>query len=338
LEIIQVNKSFSKNFYKRFFDEVLYSFILCYQIIKIRPNSLISSNCPLIPQLFVFILCKALKINFIFWLQDIISIAAKEILKKQKNPLMGFVSKIFFKIEFFILRNSKHIVTISEDFDDVLIKNNVEKSKISCIPNWSPINEIPLLNKNNSFSKKYNLDKSFNILYSGTLGFKHNPDVLIELSKFLDKKNINAKIVIVSEGEVVSYLKSESKKQSLNNFLFLPFQDFNLFPQVLASADISLVMLEKSAGQFSVPSKLLSILCSGRIPIVFVSKKNLTSRIVLRNNCGISVESQKDLNYAVSDVYHNFSKYEEMSANARIYAEKNFNIDNIVNKFQKIIR
>ena len=58
----------------------------------------------------------------------------------------------------------------------------------------------------------------------------------------------------------------------------------------------------------------------------------------MRNNCGISVESQEDLNNAVSDVYHNFSKYEEMSANARIYAEKNFNIDNIVNKFQKIIR
>ena len=338
LEIIQVNKSFSKNFYKRFVDEILYSFILCYQIVKIRPNTLISSNCPLIPQLFAFILCKTLKINFIFWLQDIISIAAKEILKKQKNPLMGIVSKIFFKIEFFILRNSKHIVTISEDFDDVLIQHNVDKSKISCIPNWSPINEIPLLNKKNSFSKKYNLDKSFNILYSGTLGFKHNPNVLIELSKFLEKKNFNTKIVIVSEGEVVSYLKRESEKQSLNNFLFLPFQDFNLFPQVLASADISLVMLEKSAGQFSVPSKLLSILCSGRIPIVFVSKKNLTSRIVSRNNCGISVESQEDLNNAVSDVYNNFSKYEKMSANARIYAEKNFNIDNIVNKFQKIIR
>jgi len=338
LDIVQVNKSFSKNFYKRFFDEIAYSFILSYHIVKIRPHSLISSNCPLIPQLFIFLLSKLLKINFIFWLQDIISIAAKEILKKQKNPFMGLISELFFKIEFFILKNSKHIVTISEDFDDVLIENGVKKSKISCIPNWSPINDIPLFDKSNSFSKKYNIDESFNILYSGTLGFKHNPNVLIKLSKFLIQKNINAKIVIVSEGEVVNYLKKEANKYSLSNFLFLPFQDFNLFPRVLASADISLVMLEKSAGQFSVPSKLLSILCSGRIPLVFVSKMNLTSRIVLKNNCGVSVESQESLNNTISDIYRNFSKYDHMPTNARKYAEKNFNIDNIGNKFKKIIR
>ena len=195
-----------------------------------------------------------------------------------------------------------------------------------------------ILLKSNSFSKKYNIDKSFNILYSGTLGFKHNPNVLIKLSKFLIQKNINAKIVIVSEGEVVNYLKKQANKYSLNNFLFLPFQDFNLFPRVLASADISLVMLEKSAGQFSVPSKLLSILCSGRIPLVFVSKMNLTSRIVLKNNCGVSVESQESLNNTISDIYKNFSKYDHMPTNARSYAEKNFNIDNIGNKFKKIIR
>lgn len=337
LSVIQVNKSFSKNFYIRFFDEIFYSFLISYQIIKIRPNSIISSNCPLIPQFFIYLLCNVLNVKFIFWLQDIISIAAKEILKKQKNFFQKIVSSIFFKIEFFILRNSDHVITISDDFDEILIEHGVKNDNITCIPNWAPLKDIPQKKKINSFSTKYNLENSFNILYSGTLGFKHNPDVIIELSKFMINNKINAKIVMISEGPAIEYLKSESKKNNLQNIVFLPFQDFNIFPDVLASADISLVMLEKSAGQFSVPSKLLSILCSGRIPLVYVSKNNLSARIVTNHECGFSVDSNKELNEMVQSIYKNFSNYQYIAENARSYAEKNFDIDIISEKFRKII-
>lgn len=337
LNVIQVNKSFSKNFYFRFFDEIFYSFLICFQIIKIKPNSIISSNCPLIPQFFIYLLCNALNVKFIFWLQDIISIAAKEILKKQKNFFQKIVSSVFFKIEFFILRNSNHVITISDDFNRILIEHGVKNDNITCIPNWAPLKDIPQKKKINSFSTKYNLENSFNILYSGTLGFKHNPDVIIELSKFMINNKINAKIVMISEGPAIEYLKSESKKNDLQNIIFLPFQDFNIFPDVLASADISLVMLEKSAGQFSVPSKLLSILCSGRIPLVYVSKNNLSARIVTDHECGFSVDSNKELNEMVQSIYQNFSNYQYIAENARSYAEKNFDIDVISEKFRKII-
>tara|TARA_Y100001970_G_C14140141_1_gene806610 strand:+ start:247 stop:1422 length:1176 start_codon:yes stop_codon:yes gene_type:complete len=337
LEIIKVSKNFSKNFYKRFLDEIVYSFQICYTILKIKPNVIISSNSPLIPQLFLFILCKMLGIKFIFWLQDIISIAAKEILSKNRNFFKNLVFNFFSKIEFFILKNSYHVVTISEDFDKILISNNVKNEKITCIPNWSPLEDIPMLDKSNSFSIKNNLQDSFNILYSGTLGFKHNPDIILNLSKFLIDNKKDAKIIIVSEGHVVDYIKSESKKNKLNNIIFLPFQDFNIFPEVLASADVSLVMLEKSAGQFSVPSKLLSILCSGRIPILHVSKNNLSSRIVINNNCGFSLDNQSELNNRILDIYQNKDQYSQIALNARKYAEENFDIKIISKKFLDII-
>ena len=136
---------------------------------------------------------------------------------------------------------------------------------------------------------------------------------------------------------MVDYIKSESKKNKLNNIIFLPFQDFNIFPEVLASADVSLVMLEKSAGQFSVPSKLLSILCSGRIPILHVSKNNLSSRIVINNNCGFSLDNQSELNNRILDIYQNKDQYSQIALNARKYAEENFDIKIISKKFLDII-
>ena len=132
-------------------------------------------------------------------------------------------------------------------------------------------------------------------------------------------------------------MKKQSKKNKLQNIIFLPFQNFDIFPEVLATADISLVMLEKSAGQFSVPSKLLSILCSGRIPIVYVSSSNLSARIVTNHKCGFSVDSNKELNEMVQLIYENFSSYQYIADNARTYAEKNFDINIIAEKFKKII-
>jgi glycosyltransferase involved in cell wall biosynthesis len=51
---------------------------------------------------------------------------------------------------------------------------------------------------------------------------------------------------------------------NLANVLFLPFQTRELFPEVLASADLALVSLLAGVGIGSLPSKTYSYLASGR--------------------------------------------------------------------------
>lgn len=338
LKIITVPKYFSKNNFIRLKDELVYGFLIFSKIYKINPDVIISSNMPLIPQSFFLLYSKIFGKQFIFWLQDIISIAAEKILKKQKNIFSSIVGSFFNILEFFLLRNSDHVVTITTDFDNILINKGLNKKNITCIPNWAPINDIPVLSKKNSFSIKHDLDNSFNILYSGTMGFKHNPDVLYDLGVFLDKLKINAKVVVVTEGDAVEYLKNKVQNSNLDNFKFLPFQDFDIFPEVLATADISLVMLEEEAGEFCVPSKLLSILCSKRIPLLFLSENNLASRIVLENECGFHVNNQDDLNKTIESVYNNIEQYNAMKDNTLKYAKNYFDIDKIANQFLKIIK
>ena len=333
LIIEEIPKSFSKNNFVRLKDEMIFSFLAIKKLLRIKDiHIIVSSNMPLIPQLIIFIYTRIMRINFIFWLQDIISIAAKNIFKRQNNRLGIIVSFFFNFIEFLILRNSDHIVTITEDFNKILIDNGVEDNKITCIPNWAPIKKIPVLPKNNSFSAKYNLENTFNIVYSGTLGFKHNPEIIRNLSNFLNKNNLtNAKIIMISEGPAIEYLKENN--HNLTNIIFLPFQDFEIFPEVLASADISLVLLEKDCGVFSVPSKFLSILCSKRIPVVYVPNDNLTAKITIKNKCGFSVNSDQELFNVIKEVYNNPSQFSFLSKNARKYAEEHFSIDSIANRF-----
>ena len=337
-KIETVNKKISRNHFIRLFDEIIFSFLLVQKIASLNPRSILSSNNPIIPQFFLWLYCKINNVKFIYWLQDIYGIAVKKILKRQKNILAKPVSSFFHFLEFFILKRSDHIVTISPDFDNVLINQKINKNKITCIPNWAPIEDLPVLKKENEFSIQHNINNSFNIIYSGTLGFKHNPDVLVSISEFCSINKFDIKLVIISEGPTVEYVKEEvSKKGISDTIIFLPFQDFDIFPQVLASADISLVMLEKDAGEFCVPSKLLSILCSKRIPLIFVPKENLSARIVNQNNCGVSVENEIELLDAIKDIYNNYHNYFEMQNNARTYAENNFNINEISKKFREIL-
>tara|TARA_B100001057_G_scaffold500371_1_gene615043 strand:- start:8582 stop:9760 length:1179 start_codon:yes stop_codon:yes gene_type:complete len=338
-KIETVNKKISRNHFIRLFDELVFSFLLIKKIVSLNPKSILSSNNPIIPQFFLWLYCQINNVKFTYWLQDIYGIAVSKILNRQKNILAKPVSAFFHFLEFFILKRSNHVITISPDFDNILIDKGVNVNNISCIPNWAPIEDLPVLDKENEFSIKNQINKSFNIIYSGTLGFKHNPDVLISISQFITDNDLDIKLVIISEGPTVEYVKKQIiEKDLLDTIIFLPFQDFDIFPQVLAAADISLVMLEKDAGEFCVPSKLLSILCSKRIPLIFVPKENLSARIVSKNNCGVSVENESQLLDAVTDIYNNYENYTNMKNNARDYAEDNFKIDQISKKFLKIIK
>ena len=319
-KIETVNKKISRNHFIRLFDELVFSFLLIKKIASLNPKSILSSNNPIIPQFFLWLYCQINNVKFTYWLQDIYGIAVSKILNRQKNILAKPVSAFFHFLEFFILKRSDHIVTISPDFDNILIDKGVNVNNISCIPNWAPIEDLPVLDKENEFSIKNQINKSFNIIYSGTLGFKHNPDVLISISQFITDNDLDIKLVIISEGPTVEYVKKQIiEKDLLDTIIFLPFQDFDIFPQVLAAADISLVMLEKDAGEFCVPSKLLSILCSKRIPLIFVPKENLSARIVNKNNCGVSVENESHLLDAVTDIYNNYDLDPNMFSLLRIY-------------------
>jgi len=337
-KIIKVRGKFSRNFYKKFIYEFIYGIKAVYYLKKINPDIVITANMP-IPSVYLVSLSKKfIKFKFIFWLQDLTSIAARNILKRKRNILRKPISFLFHHLEFSSLKRSEKIITITEDFNKFLISNNISSHKIHCIPNWAPINDLNVHPKVNEFSKKYSITNSLNIFYSGTLGYKHNPDVLIELASFLNEKKLkNARIVVVSEGPVVDYLKQKALEYELENILFLPFQKFEIFSKVLASSDCNIVMLEDDSSEFCVPSKFLSILCSKRIPIVYVKDNNLIVRVIKEYQCGIHVKNQTELNKAINDIYLKKINTKLLSSNARKYAEKYFNIEKIYEDFSTII-
>jgi len=324
-------------FLKRWFQEKIFGLEVIKIIKQFKPDIVFSADTPLSAQRYILDYCNKNDIKFVFWLQDIISIAAGSILSKKMGILGKIIGYIFKKIEKDILIKSDHIIAISADFIDIIKEWDINPKDVSIIPNWSSIEKIPLLPKHNEFSKKYDLENKFVILYSGTLGMKHNPSIIIEAAKVLQKEK-DILFLVVTDGLGMNYLSDQKLKNNLDNLLLLPLQPFNLFPKVLASADILLVLLEPDAGKYSVPSKVWSGYCAGRTSLLIVPKENLAAKKTKEINAGIVIPNSqsKQLPEKILYIKNNPIQSKKFGENARIYAEQNYKIDNIADKFEII--
>ncbi|MHB1688290.1 MAG: glycosyltransferase family 4 protein [Ignavibacteriaceae bacterium] len=336
---IDIGEVYSKtNFFKRRRGDILYGKAVSGKIKEIKPAIFINCVSPLDTSKIIQKACFQENIKFITWLQDIYSVATKAVLSK-KIPGLGKVITSYYEIlEKRHLRKSEHIVSITEDFIPLLSSWGIKKQKISVIPNWANINDIPFKEKNNEWATKNDLHDKFCFLYSGTLGFKHNPALLSNLAMNF-KNNPDVRIVVVSEGQGADWLNREKASKKIDNLIIMNFQSFEELPNVLATGDVLISILEQDAGIYSVPSKVLTYLCAQRPLLLSIPSGNLAARIVKDNNLGLVV-NPLDMNSfqdAATELYIDKGKRELFAQNAREYAENNFNIEKIVNSFLEII-
>lgn len=337
---IELSRPFEKyKFSKRIFQEIEYGNLLVKEIEKYKPDILISANNPLDPQRILLKYCKNNKIKFIFWLQDIYGYAIKKLLTKKLSIVGRAIGSYYMRSEMSMLRQSDRIIIISEDFSDILQRARIHENKIKLIHNWAPLDELKMQDKDNVWSREHDLQDKLCIVYTGTLGLKHNPELLVDIALALRDQS-HVRIVIVSEGLGADYLKTKKEEYKLDNLTVLDFQPFELIPEVMATADVLIAILDKEAGVYSVPSKVLTYHCAGRPLLLSVPRENLAARLVEGLETGIVVPPDRPDEFlrAVKRLIGDEGLRKKYGKNARRYAESTFDIEKITDKFEEIFR
>ena len=314
--------------------EVSYGHACASWIQQFKPDIVISGNTPTDSQISIQHATQQTGAKFVSWIQDFYGIAIDKLLRKKIGLISSPIGFYYRWLDGKILRSSDHIIVITEDFIPLVQAEGVPVEKITSIPNWAIINEIAVRPKNNDWALQHKLNDKFVFLYTGTLGMKHNPALLSNLARLYRNKT-DVRIVVVSEGQGAKWLNAVKQAEGLTNLLVLPYQPFTDLPDLLASGDVLIAILESEAGVFSVPSKVLSYLCAKRPILLSVPKENLSSRMVQVANAGLAVEpgDLKGFNSAASALYHDSSLRDENGRNGRRFAETNFDISTITEKF-----
>lgn len=331
----QIDKS---TLFKRWGQERQHGKLAAERIGRFQPQVVISANTPLDAQALIQQKCSSMGIPSVYWLQDLLGVGTYGVLKK-KLPVLGhLIGRYYMWLEGSLLRDSSSIVLISGDFAPFVPGAGADDPRLHVIENWAPLDEMPERPRRNAWSEKNGFSNNTCFIYSGTLGMKHNPDLLLQLALQM-KSRPEVRVIVVSGGLGAGWLKEKKAELGVDNLIVLPFQPFEELPDVLGTADVLVSILEPNAGVFSVPSKVLSYTCAGRPILLAVPPENLAARIVTENKTGLVVPPLDTAGFlsAAERLIEDEGLRRSCGARARVYAETHFDIEAITDRFEMVL-
>ncbi|PKN64830.1 MAG: hypothetical protein CVU57_13545 [Deltaproteobacteria bacterium HGW-Deltaproteobacteria-15] len=238
------------------------------------------------------------------------------------------------------LKDAKKVIVIGRCMRDHIIDNyDLLPEQIAVITNWSDPKAIPLLPKCTRFREKHSLS-GFLVLYAGNFGKYQNFESILDAAELLQEREEEITFVFVGEGAKKDYLIRTTAKKRLNNVQFFPFVPTIDYPDLLASADVSLVTLESNMEGVGVPSKFYNILASGRPTLAILNPSSEVARVLNEYDCGIRVdpESPNQIADALNKLLYSPSTVLRMGHNARQAFLKNYTLEIIAEQYIRTFR
>ncbi len=225
---------------------------------------------------------------------------------------------------------------LSQSFEEGVRRLGVPEAQIRLIYDWVDTELITPLPRQNDFAIEQGLVGSFVVLYAGNLGHSQGLEHVLEAARILAAEDI--RFVFIGDGAARESLLEETAALGLTNVTFLPFQPRARLPEVLATADVSLVILRQGMGFNSLPSKTLSILASGRPMVVSIDPHSDTWNLVERSQSGICVppEDPALLAEAILKLKREPALRAEMGQNGRQYALHHHSVTVAAEAFEQI--
>jgi glycosyltransferase involved in cell wall biosynthesis len=338
---VEIGRPFSRySLVRRPRDEIVYGRALGRQIDAFRPDVVVSANAPLLSQRHVLERARRRGAAFVYWLQDLLGVGTAMQLRRRLGPVARIPSRALERVERGALVNSDVVISITDGFLPRLRAIGVDTRRVEVIANWAPIDELPERPRRNRWAADHGLCDRFVFLYSGTLGLKHEPALLVELARHFRHDDDGVSVVVVSEGLGATWLRAEADRNGLENLVVLDYQPYDRLPEVLATADVLVALLDPSAGAFSVPSKVLTYLCAGRPVLAALPRENLATRTIEDAGAGIVIDTGDGRAFLSSATRLRTEPGTgvAMGQAARRYAERAFRIDVIAQRFESALK
>lgn len=338
IEGLHVPMEFSKHSIRtRRAADIAYGKAVAAKVAAFQPDLVLSANMPLDAQDILLREARKQNAKFVFWLQDVYSSAVRFVLKKKLGPLGGLIGAHYERLERSLLKNSDAVVCIAPGFKEIATGWGVAPECVHVIENWAPLDEVAPTPKENAWAREHGTDGKFCFMYSGTLGMKHRPELLLALARSLEARN-DARLVVIAGGAGAEWLRANAQGVRPGVLTLLPFQPYNRISEVLGASDVLIALLDSEAGAFAVPSKILSYLCAGRPLLVAAPRVNHVAAVVEQADAGrvISPDNADEIVSAARALMEDREQRAAYAANARAYAERRFNIAAIADRFQDV--
>ncbi|MBD2500161.1 glycosyltransferase family 4 protein [Anabaena azotica] len=299
-----------------------------------RPDVILVTVPPLLVSLPASLLGGIYNCPVVLNVQDILPEAGIRVgLIKNKLMIRALES-----IEKFAYRTAHTISVIADGFVDNLVNKGVPNSKIACIPNWVNLNfissEAP---KNNSWRKAHNLDDKFVVLYSGNIALTQGLETVIKAASRL-RHIPEIAFVIAGESKSLARLQQYCVSCGADNVLLLSLQPREKLPEMLAAADVGLVVQKSNVVSFNMPSKIPLLMASDRPIIGSVPATGTAAKAIRKSGGGVVVppESPQALADAILKLYQNPDLATQLGHQGRKFAIENYAFEQALDSYEQL--
>jgi colanic acid biosynthesis glycosyl transferase WcaI len=267
--------------------------------------------------------------------QDILPEAAVRIgLMKSKWMIRALEA-----LEKFAYRTAHTISVISDGFVENLVNKGVNAQKIACVPNWVNINFIQPLPKENSWRTAHKLQGKFVVMYSGNIALTQGLETVIAAAAKLQHIP-EIVFAIAGESKALERLQEYCQVCGADNVVLLPLQPREQLPEMLATADIGLIVQKRNIISFNMPSKIPLLLASGRPIIGSVPATGTAAKAIKKSGGGVVVEpeSPSALATAIVDLYSNPVKAAKLGKEGRQFAVESYSFEQALEQYEALFK
>ena len=336
---ITLGRPFPKySFMRRYIRQREYAKVAGRTIADFHPDVVVSGNTPSDVQKDLLVFCRSRRIPFVHWVQDLFPLAVQHALGRKLGALGALLALPVVKQEQYVFRNAAAVVLVAPEFTALATRHFPTSTALSVIENWAPLDELTPTDKVNRWSEEHGLSSGRLFLYAGTLGLKHNPNLLLRLATMLCPDD-DARLVVITEGVGREQLQIAASNQHVPYLRLMNFQPYQDLPLVFSSADVLIAVIGSDAAAYSVPSKVLSYFCAGKAVLLAAPRDNLAAKLVGRAKAGIVVEPDDVDSFlqAARALLDQPGLAAEYGRNARTYALSTFDIAKIGDRFMSVL-
>ena len=298
-----------------------------------RPDVILTPSPPLTSGLLAILLAKLKGAKTIYNVQEIYP----DLLINLGHLKNTFVINFLKRLERFVYNSSNAVTTIDKQFYNTIKPRIKQESSLHIIPNFVDT-DLYVTESSTKLPAEFLSKPGFiNMLYAGNIGLAQEWDLVLNVAKEIRNESIT--IWIIGEGIKKEYVKSQIEKYNLYNIKLLPYQDRKYMPAINLFADFNIIAKNKSMENEGFPSKVYSIMASGR-PMVIVSSEN-TPIISFLNETNTSLlvtdHSLSGFKNAVLKLAGDKELRISLGANGRKIIDQDYTKPKIINEYNYLI-
>ena len=297
-----------------------------------KPDIILTPSPPLTSGLISILLARIKGSKSVYNVQEIYP----DLLINHGRLTNTVIIKFLKILEGWVYNWSDAITTIDQNFYNTIKTRIKNLDKLKIISNFVDI-ELYKTNSSVPLPKVFKkINGKTDMVYAGNIGIAQEWDLVINLAKAIKKLPIT--IWIIGEGVKKKYLESQIKKHKLFNLQLLPYQERKYMPVINLFADFHFIAMNKSMEHDGFPSKVYTIMSSGKPMVVVSSKQTPIVSFLEQTKAALTVtnHSLTDFKKAVLKLEADKDLRNTLGANGRKVVEQKFNKQVVIKKYIKL--